>query len=273
MVSPFFYARDFTFICTTELAALGEYEPEFKVEDAVVIGVSTDSFYTHKAWFEADPHLAGINFPIIADTSHTVSEAYEVLLNDGTALRGTFIIDPVGAVRNISINELDVGRNISEVLRILRALKTGEPCPVGWQPGQSTLTSYNEWLAKALPRLSREGLIDASAKLQTIKYNAGDVVFEEGDVPDKFYVIVSGEAEVVRSNSEGEEFTLTSIQAGDYFGEIGLLIEARRTATIRATTDLKLLAMDWESFRSIVEASDSQSNAFAEVVHQRVLSL
>ena len=70
-----------------------------------------------------DPHLAGINFPIIADTSHTVSEAYEIQLNDGTALRDTFIIDPVGAVRHISINELDVGRNISEGLRILPRIK------------------------------------------------------------------------------------------------------------------------------------------------------
>ena len=152
----FFYPRDFTFICPTEIASFGAMQKDFEGENAVVIGASTDSFYTHKAWFESDPRLANINFPVIADTDHQMSGAFDVLLEDGAALRGTFIVDPEGILRHMSINELDVGRNVNETLRVLQALRTGELCPVDWKPGQSTLTAYDEWLAKALPRLSNK---------------------------------------------------------------------------------------------------------------------
>src|SRR5205814_1309072 len=90
---------------------------------------------------------ANINYPVIADTGHEVSGAFDVLLEDGAALRGTFIIDPEGILRHMSINELDVGRNVNETLRVLQALRTGELCPVDWKPGQSTLTTYYELLA------------------------------------------------------------------------------------------------------------------------------
>lgn len=136
----FFYPRDFTFVCPTEIRAFAELEPEFAREDAVVVGVSTDSYYSHKAWFESDPRLAEVTYPVIADTSHEVSEAYGVLLEDGSALRGTFIIDPEGIARQASVTDLNVGRSVEEVLRVLTALRTGELCPAGWRPGQPTLT-------------------------------------------------------------------------------------------------------------------------------------
>ena len=126
----FFYPRDFTFICPTEIASFGAIQKDFERENAVVIGVSTDSFYTHKAWFESDPRLKNINYPVEprTDTGHQVSSAFDVLLEDGAALRGTFIIDPEGIIRHMSINELDVGRNVNETLRVLQALLVQVNC-------------------------------------------------------------------------------------------------------------------------------------------------
>ncbi|PYJ37117.1 MAG: hypothetical protein DME81_08585 [Verrucomicrobia bacterium] len=266
----FFYPRDFTFICPTEIASFGAIQKDFERENGVVIGVSTDSFYTHKAWFESDPRLANINYPVIADTGHEVSGAFDVLLEDGAALRGTFIIDPEGILRHMSINELDVGRNVNETLRVLQALRTGELCPVDWKPGQSTLTTYDEWLAKALPRLPKQVLVDATKKLQTIKYSAGQMVFEQGDAPDRFYIISSGEVEVIRRRRDGSEKILTVLHPGDYFGEIGLLTEARRNASIRAKTDAELLAMSWDDFRKIIESSEASRKDFADIMRERL---
>src|SRR6516225_1813533 len=132
----FFYPRDFTFICPTELVAFGELEADFKAEEAVVIGASTDSFFSHKAWFESDPRLLRVNYPVLADTSHQLSKGFNVLLDDGASLRGTFIIDPQGVVRHITVNDLDVGRNVEETLRVLRALRSGELCPRGMEAGR-----------------------------------------------------------------------------------------------------------------------------------------
>lgn len=136
----FFYPRDFTFVCPTEISAFAAQHREFEQEKAVILGASTDSYYSHKAWFESDPRLKDVRYPVIADTSHRLSEAFGILLGDGTALRATFIIDPEGIVRHIQINDLDVGRNIDETLRILKGLHTGGLCPAGWKPGQPTLT-------------------------------------------------------------------------------------------------------------------------------------
>jgi len=266
----FFYPRDFTFICPTEIAAFGAMQNDFERENAIVIGVSTDSFYTHKAWFESDPRLMNVNYPVIADTGHQVSGAFDVLLEDGAALRGTFIIDPEGVLRHMSINELDVGRNVNETLRLLQALRTGELCPVGWKPGESTLTSYDEWLAKALPRLPKQVLVDATKKLQTTKYSAGQTVFEQGDAPDRFYIISRGEVEVIRRRRDGLEKTLAILHAGDYFGEIGLLTEARRNASIRAKTDVELLAMNWDDFRRVIESSEATRKDFADIMRERL---
>ncbi len=266
----FFYPRDFTFICPTEIAAFGDLQEDIEREDAVVIGASTDSFYTHKAWFESDPRLKGINYPVLADTSQKVCRDFNVLLDDGAALRGTFIIDPEGIVRHITVNELDVGRNVDETLRVLQAWRIGELCPVGWKPGQSTLTSYDEWLAKALPRLSKEVLVKTTEELQTVTYSAGETVFEQGAAPDHFYIVVSGEVEVIRHSPSGEVKILATLQAGDFFGEIGLLTEARRMATVRAKTDLEVLSMDWEMFRKVVQTSESTAADFAEIMRERL---
>jgi alkyl hydroperoxide reductase subunit AhpC len=139
-VALFFYPRDFTFVCPTEIQAFARLHREFAREGAVVLAASTDSYYSHKAWFESDNRLRGVSYPVLADTSQRLSEAFGVLLDDGTALRGTFLIDPSGIVRHMLVNDLDVGRNVDETLRALRALQTGELCPATWMPGEPTLS-------------------------------------------------------------------------------------------------------------------------------------
>lgn len=136
----FFYPRDFTFVCPTEIQSFARLEEEFEKENAILLGASTDSYECHKAWYESDPRLQEVAFSVIADTSHQLAESFGVLLDDGKALRGTFIIDPGSIVRHVEINDTDVGRNPEETLRTLRALRTGELCPVSWTPGAATLT-------------------------------------------------------------------------------------------------------------------------------------
>jgi alkyl hydroperoxide reductase subunit AhpC len=136
----YFYPRDFTFICPTEIVAFADLEPRFTELDAAIVAASTDSYYSHKAWFESDARLADVNYPVIADTSQALAEAFGVLLPNGAALRGTFIIDPDGILQSMQVNGLDVGRNVEETLRTVAACQTGELCPVSWQPGQKTLT-------------------------------------------------------------------------------------------------------------------------------------
>jgi peroxiredoxin (alkyl hydroperoxide reductase subunit C) len=135
----FFYPRDFTFICPTELGAFAELESAFAADEADLVAASTDSYWSHKAWFESHAMLARANYPVVADTSHELAEAFGVLTADGSALRGTFVIDPRGIVRHASITDMNVGRSPQEILRILQALRTGELCPVGWRPGESFL--------------------------------------------------------------------------------------------------------------------------------------
>jgi peroxiredoxin (alkyl hydroperoxide reductase subunit C) len=137
----FFYPRDFTFICPTELVAFARLQEQFAREQAVVLGASTDSYYSHKAWFESDERLRGVGYPVIADSGHWWSAAFDVLLEDGAALRGTYIIDPEGVLRHSQVNDLDVGRNVDETLRLLHALRMGELCPASWRPGQPTLSA------------------------------------------------------------------------------------------------------------------------------------
>jgi peroxiredoxin (alkyl hydroperoxide reductase subunit C) len=135
----FFYPRDFSRVCPTELQAFARLHREFAAAGAVVVGVSTDSYEAHKAWLESDPRLSDVTYPLVADSTHEMSEAYGVLLPDGSALRGTFVVDPGGIVRGIALNDPAVGRNVAETLRLVRALRTGQPCPEGWAPGQATL--------------------------------------------------------------------------------------------------------------------------------------
>ncbi len=133
----FFYPLDFTFICPTEIKAFNTNIEVFEKENSLIIGASTDSVNSHKAWFERD--LKDIKYPVIGDTSHEISEYFNVLQNDGTALRGTFIIDPSGILRYSVVSDNNVGRSVEETIRVLKALKTGELCPVEWKPGQATL--------------------------------------------------------------------------------------------------------------------------------------
>jgi peroxiredoxin (alkyl hydroperoxide reductase subunit C) len=135
----FFYPRDFTFVCPTELHAFAELEAAFATEDAELLAVSTDSYWSHKAWFESHPLLDGVAYPILADTAHDVANAYGVLLDDGSALRATFVIDPDGIVRHASVTDQSVGRSPDETLRVLQALRTGALCPVSWRKGEPTL--------------------------------------------------------------------------------------------------------------------------------------
>lgn len=137
-VCLFFYPLDFTFVCPTEIRSFASKEAEFKELGCQVVGCSTDSEFSHKAWFEKD--LPEVKYPVLADTAHSVSRDYGVLLDDkGIALRGTFLIDPKGILQWMSVNALNVGRSVDEIVRTLQALKTGELCPAEWKPGQSTI--------------------------------------------------------------------------------------------------------------------------------------
>lgn len=134
----FFYPRDFTFVCPTEIRGFANHEAEFSKANAVILGASTDSAHSHKAWFEKD--LKEVKFPVLADTAHTLSRDYGVLIeSSGEALRGTFIIDPDGIVQYVVVSNLNVGRSVEETLRVLKACQTGGLCPIEWKPGEKTL--------------------------------------------------------------------------------------------------------------------------------------
>ncbi|HSU73005.1 MAG TPA: peroxiredoxin [Candidatus Binatia bacterium] len=134
----FFYPKDFTFICPTEIKGFSDREADFKKANAVIIGASVDSLYSHKNWFERD--LPMVKFPVIADQTHQVAKIFDVLKeNEGIAFRGTFIIDPQGVLRSAMVNDTSAGRSVNETLRVLHALQSGELCPVEWTPGQKTL--------------------------------------------------------------------------------------------------------------------------------------
>jgi alkyl hydroperoxide reductase subunit AhpC len=134
----FFYPLDFTFVCPTEIIGFAKAESDFTKRNAVVLAASTDSAFSHKAWFQRD--MPEVKFPVLADTAHTLSKEFDVLLEDqGIALRGTFLIDPDGVLRYQVVSALNVGRSVKETLRVLAALQTGGLCPVDWEPGQATL--------------------------------------------------------------------------------------------------------------------------------------
>jgi len=136
----FFYPLDFTFVCPTEILAMNDRYEDFKDLGAEIVGVSTDSVYSHRAWINTPRDqngLGGLRFPLASDITKRVSRAYGVLLEDeGIALRGLFIIDPEGKVRYQVVHELNVGRSVDETLRVLQALQTGELCGANWEPGQ-----------------------------------------------------------------------------------------------------------------------------------------
>ncbi|WIM12192.1 peroxiredoxin [Enhydrobacter sp.] len=136
----FFWPKDFTFVCPTEIAAFGKLNGEFKDRDAVVYGVSIDSEYVHLAWRQNHADLKALPFPMLSDLKRELSSALGILdKNEGVALRATFIVDPDGIIRFVSVNDLSVGRNPQEVLRVLDALQTDELCPCNWQKGEEVL--------------------------------------------------------------------------------------------------------------------------------------
>lgn len=136
----FAWPMDFTFVCPTEIAEFGRQNREFAERDAQILGLSTDTHYVHVAWRKQHPDLKNIPFPMLADTKRELSTALGILhKKDGVPLRATFIIDPEGVIRWVSVNDLSVGRSVPEVLRILDALQTDELCPCNWKPGDPTL--------------------------------------------------------------------------------------------------------------------------------------
>ena len=136
----FFWPKDFTFVCPTEIAAFGKLEKEFQARDAQLLGVSIDSEYVHLAWRREKEELRALPFPMLADIKRELSGALGVLDPEaGVAQRATFIVDPQGVIRFVYVTDLNVGRSPEEVLRVLDALQTDELCPCNWQQGEDTL--------------------------------------------------------------------------------------------------------------------------------------
>jgi lipoyl-dependent peroxiredoxin subunit C len=136
----FFWPKDFTFVCPTEIAAFGKLNGEFADRDTQLLGVSTDSEFVHLAWRKDHQDLRALPFPMVADIKRELSTALGILdKQEGVCLRATFIVDPEGIIRFVSVNDLSVGRNPQEVLRVLDALQTDELCPCNWQKGDDVL--------------------------------------------------------------------------------------------------------------------------------------
>jgi alkyl hydroperoxide reductase subunit AhpC len=136
----FFYPKDFTFICPTEIAQFNNLNSEFAKNNAQVYGVSTDSDFVHLAWRRSHPDLMNLHFPLISDIRRDLSISLGVLdRKEGVCTRATFIVDPEGTIRYAAANDLDVGRNVDDILRILIALQTGELCACNWNPGDKFL--------------------------------------------------------------------------------------------------------------------------------------
>lgn len=144
----FWWPKDFTFVCPTEIAEFNKHVGDFRDRYTQLIGASTDSEFVHLAWRKSHPDLKDLRFPMIADTSKSLAEELGILeAEEKVAYRATFIIDPQGIVRWVSMYDLNVGRNVDEVIRVLDALQTDELCPCNWKKGEETLSSKEEELA------------------------------------------------------------------------------------------------------------------------------
>lgn len=154
----FFYPLDFTFVCPSELIALNNRMEEFKQRDTIVLGVSIDSQFTHSAWRNtpvANGGIGPVQYPLIADVNHQICQAYGVEHPTAhVALRGAFVIDKQGVVRSQIVNDLPLGRNVDELLRLIDALefheKHGEVCPAGWTKGKAGMKPTSEGVASYL---------------------------------------------------------------------------------------------------------------------------
>lgn len=155
----FFYPLNFTFVCPTELHAFQEQLSKFHERGAEVVGCSIDSPYSHFAWLNTAKEkggIAGVTYPLVSDIHHNIAKSYDVLCDDGVALRGLFLIDKAGIVRHQVVNDLPLGRSVDEALRMLDALiyfeENGEVCPANWSKGaeafKPTQTGVSEYLKK-----------------------------------------------------------------------------------------------------------------------------
>jgi len=158
-VMLFFYPLDFTFVCPSEIIAFDKRYDEFKKRNCEVIAISVDSKYSHYAWKSTPREKGGIGnvqFPIIADLSKNIARDYGVLFGDAVALRGLFLIDKDGIVRHATINDLPLGRNVDEALRVLEALQFteehGEVCPANWHPGEEAMKPTADGVASYLAK-------------------------------------------------------------------------------------------------------------------------
>ena len=159
----FFYPLDFTFVCPSEIIAFDHRLDEFKKRNVEVIGISIDSKYTHFAWKNTPVNNGGIGqvrFPMVADIKHEICKAYDVESGGGDAYRGSFLIDRSGVVRHQVVNDMPLGRNIDEMLRMVDALQFheehGEVCPAGWSKGKAGMAETAEGVAKYLAAHAKE---------------------------------------------------------------------------------------------------------------------
>jgi peroxiredoxin (alkyl hydroperoxide reductase subunit C) len=159
----FFYPLDFTFVCPSEIIAFDHRLDEFKKRKVEVIGVSIDSHFTHLAWKNTPVNNGGIGqvkYPLVADIKHQICQAYDVEEAGGVAFRGSFLIDKKGMVRHQVVNDLPLGRNIDEMLRMVDALQFheehGEVCPAGWSKGKPGMQDTTEGVAKYLAAHAKE---------------------------------------------------------------------------------------------------------------------
>lgn len=155
----FFWPLDFTFVCPSEIIAFDNRVEEFKKRGVKVIGISVDSHFTHFAWRETPVEKGGIGkvkFPMVADITKSIARDYDVLLNDAVAFRGTFMVDGKGAVRHQLVNDLPLGRNVDEALRMVDALQFheehGDVCPAGWNKGQEGMKADANGVASYLEK-------------------------------------------------------------------------------------------------------------------------
>ena len=159
----FFYPLDFTFVCPSEIIAFSHRIEEFKSRGINVIGVSIDSQFSHFAWRETDVNNGGIGrikYPLVADLTKEISKNYDVLLDAGVALRGSFLIDSDGTIRHAVINDLPLGRNIDEMIRMVDAMlftnEHGEVCPAGWNKGDEGMKPTTDGVANYLDKHAEE---------------------------------------------------------------------------------------------------------------------
>ncbi len=155
----FFYPLDFTFVCPSEILAFNRQLDDFKAKDCEVLGISVDSVYTHLAWKNTPVDQGGIGpvqFPLVSDLSKSISEDYGVLLEDGVSLRGLFLVDKEGVIRHELVNDLPLGRNVDEALRVIDALQFfeehGDVCPANWRPGDEAMKPTPEGVADYLAK-------------------------------------------------------------------------------------------------------------------------